>query len=308
MSLLKKKKQTDIPRRRSTSIREVKVTDASSDTFKRNRTLTGASSSKLNINADLDSPRSHAHKLANQRRNIFTILLIVLGSIIFLGLVIINFTASSNISISDAAISKTIDVSIYQKSIQNYMDINPMSRFRFLLDQSALTDYISSNLPEVESVEQKGITGPGNTNFVIIMRKPVAGWQINDKQYYVDSKGIPFEKNYFSAPDVQIIDNSGASLQTGTAIASKRFLSFIGRVVSLSKASGYTVTKASLPAGTTRELEVKLKEGNYLVKLSIDRPAGEQVEDMARAVQYFTSHGKALSYIDVRVSGKAFYK
>ena len=308
MSLFKNKKQTDIPRRRSAAIREVKTTDISSDTFKRNRTLTGTSSSKLNINTELDSPRSHAHKLANQRRKVFSVLLIVIGSIIFLGLIIVNFTASSNIIISDAAISKTVDTSIYQKSIQDYMDINPMSRFHFLLDQSALTDYMSSILPEVESVEQKGVTGPGNTNFVIIMRKPVAGWQINDKQYYVDSKGIPFERNYFSAPDVQIVDNSGASLQTGTAIASKRFLSFIGRIVSLSKARGYTVTQASLPANTTRELEIKLKEGDYLVKLSIDRPAGEQIEDMARAVQYFTSHGKILSYIDVRVSGKAFYK
>ena len=92
------------------------------------------------------------------------------------------------------------------------------------------------------------------------------------------------------------------------AIASNRFLSFVGRVVSLTKASGYTVVQAMLPAETTRELEIKLKEGDYLVKLSIDRPVGEQVEDMIAAVRYFTGSGQTPKYIDVRVSGKAFYQ
>ncbi|HZJ34809.1 MAG TPA: hypothetical protein VFD55_02210, partial [Candidatus Angelobacter sp.] len=194
------------------------------------------------------------------------------------------------------------------KVIQEYLNINPMSRLQFFLDQSALTKYVSDKLPEVANVKQQGSMGIGETDFSITMRTPVAGWMINDNQYYVDSDGISFEQNYFLPPSVQIVDNSGASLQTGTAIASKRFLSFVGRVVSLAQTSGYTVTQAILPANTTRELEISLKDVSFSVKLSIDRSAGEQVEDMSRAVQYFISNGRAPSYIDVRVSGKAFYR
>ena len=153
------------------------------------------------------------------------------------------------------------------------------------------------------------MTGIGVTDFIITMRLPVAGWQINNKQYYVDSNGVPFEINYFQAPTVQIVDNSGISYKIGTtAIASNRFLSFIGRIVALTKASGYTVTQALLPPQTTRELQVRLKETSYYIKLSIDRPAGEQVEDMVTAIRYFSSHGQSPQYVDVRVSGKAFYK
>jgi hypothetical protein len=154
------------------------------------------------------------------------------------------------------------------------------------------------------------MVGIGVTNFAVTMRTPVAGWQINNKQYYVDSNGYPFESNYFPDPSVQIVDNSGITYKLGTttAIASNRFLSFVGRIVSLTKASGYTVTQAILPPETTRELEVRLKETSYYVKLSIDRPAGEQVEDMVTAIKYFTAHGQSPQYIDVRVSGKAFYK
>lgn len=311
MSLLKKKQSSDIPRRRLVRD-DIQKPSNPQAVFKRNRTLTGSSSSRfksMNTNqADFESPRAHVHHLTHQRRRVFSILFIVVLSISVLFLVLNNFTATASISLSDVSISKSVSSSVYEETIQEYMDINPMSRFHFVLNQSALTDYVASKLPEVVSVEQKGASSLGTADFMITMRKPVAGWQINDKQYYVDSKGIPFERNYYSAPDVQIIDNSGVSLRAGTAVASKRFLSFVGRVVSLSKANGYTVTQAILPVDTTRQLEIKLKEVSYLVKLSIDRPAGEQVEDMSRAIKHFTAQGKNLSYIDVRVSGKAFFK
>ena len=229
-------------------------------------------------------------------------------SIVLLWILISNFTATVIVSVPSTTISKSVDSAYYGKVIQEYLNINPMSRLQFFLNQSVLTTYVSDKLPEVASVKQQGRMGIGETDFSITMRTPVAGWVINDKQYYVDSDGISFEQNYFSPPSVQIVDSSGASLQTGTAIASKRFLSFVGRVVSLAQANGYTVTQAILPANTTRELEISLKDVSFSVKLSIDRSAGEQVEDMSRAVQYFIGNGRTPSYIDVRVSGKAFYK
>lgn len=313
MSLFKKK-QSNIPRRRATDDgdRSHIETKTPQMVFKRNRTLTGTKSnnfrSAANVKSDFESPRVHVHHLTRQRRIVFNALLIVLLSVALIFLLLNNFTASAAIGLSDTSISKPVDNNLYEKAIQEYLDINPMNRFHFALDQSALSAYVSSKLPEVASVEQKNSVGPGVTRFAITMRKPVAGWRIENKQYYVDSMGISFEQNYFSAPEVLIVDNSGASLEKGTAIASKRFLSFVGRVVALSKASGYTVNQATLPIDTTRQLEIKLKEVDYIVKLSIDRPAGEQVEDMARSIKYLAVQGKALSYIDVRVSGKAFYK
>jgi hypothetical protein len=140
------------------------------------------------------------------------------------------------------------------------------------------------------------------------MRKPVAGWKIDNKQYFVDAKGVAFERNYYGNPTVQIVDDSGAVLQQGTTVASNRFLGFVGRIVALSKDRGYIVSQAILPAGTTRQLEVKIQDVGPLVKLSIDRPAGEQVEDMGRALVFLAGRGQSPAYVDVRVSGKAFYQ
>jgi cell division septal protein FtsQ len=297
------KKQSDIPRRRlATNNASDNKISVSADIFKRNRTMSGTSANSLD-----NSPRVHAHHLAIKRRRVFGVFLIALLAVICLWMLVSNFTASVVITTSDATVIKPLENSKYTTSIQDYLDINPLSRFRFLLDQSALSSYVSSKLPEVESVSLKNMVGLGSTDFSVKMRQPVAGWKINDQQYFVDAKGVPFGQNYFADPIVQIVDNSGATLQTGTASVSKRFLGFVGLVVSSAKSSDYTVTQAILPADTTRELEIKLKETNTMVKLSIDRSAGEQVEDMSRALQYFTSHSQSPSYIDVRVSGKAFY-
>ena len=308
MSLFTKKK-SNIPMRRSAGRNVHSV--STSDIFRRNRTLTGTTSNNLDstdVRSDLESDRIHVHHLTNHRRKILSVFMVVFVSVILLWVLISNFTATVIVRVSDTNISKPVDSSRYEKAIQNYLDINPISRFNFLLDQSSLTKYISDNLPEVSGVSQQNMAGIGETNFVVTMRTPVAGWKINDKQYYVDSKGISFEQNYFLAPTVQIVDSSGASPQMGTAIVSNRFLGFVGRVVSAAKTSGYTVTQAVLPANTTRELEIHIKDNTTLVKLSIDRPAGEQIEDMANALKYCASHSISPSYIDVRVSGKAFYK
>lgn len=310
MSLFKRKKQPDIPRRRQVSDENVSI--SSDNTFKRNRTMPGVCSINLeDIKTKLDlgdTPRTHVHHLTIKRRKVFSILMAIVLISLSIWLFICNYTAEPVVSVSDTSISTPVDYKSYQKAIQDYFGINPMGRFHFLLDETNLTDYLSSKMPEVEGVSQEGMVGIGQTDFVITMRKPIASWSINSKQYYVDSTGIAFEKNYYATPEVKVVDNSNISVQSSTALVSNRMLSFVGLVVSTAKSSGYTVTQATLPINTTRELDITIKERAYFVKLSLDRPVGEQIEDMSRAISYLTSKGRVPGYVDVRVSGKAFYK
>lgn len=301
MSLFRKKQPS-----RSRAYDDAKDVDQATS-FRRNRTINAVRQQP--ISETEPSPREKAHSLARRRRKIGIILLtiIVIGSV--LSWLLSQFTATVAINVSDkTSMIHPVKTETYASAIQDYLDMHPFERLRFVLNQNELSQYVSGKLPEVATIEQIGRSNIGETNFQISMRVPVAGWLINSQQYYVDGAGEAFALNYFNEPTVTITDNSGVSLESGQAVASSRFLGFVGRVVALAEERGYTVTEAIIPYNTTRQLDIKLEGQAPLVRLSIDRGAGEQMEDMARSLNYLSASGQAPEYIDVRVKNKTFYK
>lgn len=308
-------KQPDLPRRRqntseSSGASEHHPTlDSGSEIFRRNRTLTGSLSSNVwsaanESSSHLKSARVQAHELTEHRRRLGGILLVAALAVGMLFFLLWQFTAT--IRIVTPGLQQPITVAPYESAIQKYYGQHPFERFRFAVNQEQLTKFVQQTLPEVQAV---ALSSGGFTHATVhlTVRQPVAGWKIGSGQYYVDAQGVSFTRNYYPAPAVQIIDHSGVPLESGKAIASNRFLSYVGRTVALSADHAITVEQVVIPAGTTRQLEIHLRGMPYPVKLVIDRPVGEQVEDMARAIAYFKAKRHTPQYIDVRVSGKAFY-
>lgn len=277
--------------------------------FRRNRTLTGSVSSHVasvsESNAQLKSPRVQSHELIKKRRRIGTLFaLAILGALAFYGLTQ-QFTAEAVVEAS--AVNDELSPS-YKEAIQDYFGTRPIERFRFLTNQEGLTDHVRQKLPEVASIKIIGSAGLGKSLYYLTMREPLAGWTIQGKHQYVDASGTAFEKNYYPVPAVQIVDNSGVRPESGQAVASNRFLGFVGRTVGLARSQGYTVTQVAIPQTTTRQVEIRLEGIVYPIKMSIDRSVGEQVEDMTRLIRWFQGRKETPQYIDIRVSGKAFYK
>lgn len=308
------KKQPELPRRRQTRTPEhtARASESSLNeryNFRRNRTLTGSASSQVvstgESTAQLKSDRVRAHDLVHTRRRIGLILLAVLTGVILLYGLISQFTA--HVVVHTSELSQSLDPA-YSKAIDEYLSNQPVERLRFMLNVKHLNDYIRTVTPEVAALKVDGSAGLGVTSFTATMRRPIASWRINGSDQYVDASGVAFTHNYYADPTVHIVDNSGVQVAAGQAIASNQFLSFVGRVVGLTAARHYTVTQVIIPQDTTRQIELQLKEVSYPVKLSVDRPAGEQVEDMSRAVGWLQSHHLAPQYLDVRVSGRAFYR
>jgi hypothetical protein len=277
--------------------------DLSNSQFRRNRTWSGIVRETPEVSA-----RAKVHHLARQRRKVGSMLVLILIGIGLLALLLTQITAKIIITSASTSVSTAVDGEVYEKVINDYLGVHPAERLRFVLNEQELSDYAATVAPEVASIDQTGSENIVETRFSITFRQPIAGWQINGRQFYVDDHGVVFEKNYYKAPTVQIIDESGLSPEQGSTVASARFLSFVGRVVGLSKDRGYVVREAILPSGTTRQLEIRIKGIAPRVKLSIDRGAGEQVEDMARALNYLTERKIKPSYVDVRVSGRAVYR
>lgn len=292
-----------VPRRRRVVQDERSTQPSVESHYRRNQTL-----SSYRHNTPEESARMKAHQLASQRRRLGGIFSIVAVVAVLLALLLWQLMAQISIPTSTKQLSVKFDAAPYEELVHRYLNLNPSQRLRAGLNEDALSDFVSQEKPEVERIALSGNTGIAQANMTITFRTPVAGWQINGKQYYVDTHGVVFEKNYYEAPTVQIVDESGVSPEQGGAVVGTRLLGFLGRVVSQAQRRGYTVTKAVLPANTTRQVEVHFSGISTRVKFSVDRGAGEQMEDADRSIKFLQSRSIVAEYIDVRVSGRAAYK
>lgn len=307
-------KKKDAPRRRQLSedriANENRQSKAGRELFRRNRTLVGSSSSSVSsaaeLDADLRSPRAHVHHLTAHRRRLSSILLFVFIVSVFLVWLIYEFAAT--VHVSPTASSVTLKNDRYEKIVNDYFASHPIERLRFLVNHQELNEHIKREAPEVASVRAVGAAGFATGQFDIEMRKPIAGWLISDKQYYVDDTGVAFQINYFEQPPVKIVDQSGIPQTEGATVASSRFLQFVGRSVAAARIYNITVEQAIIPVNTTRQVELRISGHDYPIRLSLDRPVGEQVEDLQRVVTYMDSRQQTPKYIDVRVSGRAYYQ
>lgn len=312
MSLFKPKKtRSDIPSRRRAAHLDTERSEAvSRQIFRRNRTLTGSRSglfgSATENQADLVSPRATAHELAAKRRRITKLFLGVSAGAVVLAGLLWQLIATVEVYAGSGVALKGSEQ--YRQTINDYLLRQPLQRFRISLDESALTAYISASHPEVKAAELRQPSGLASSRIELTMRKPVASWSVNGQNQYVDDDGTAFTVNYFASPDIQIVDNSGIDPASGAAVASTRFLGFVGHVVRLSDTLGYEPASVTIPPATTRQIDVSYKNINYPIKYTIDRSAGEQVEDMSRAVKHLESRRISPKYLDVRVSGRAYYR
>ena len=301
ISFGQKKPSKDVPRRRRADDTTVEQ-PRSSTQYRRNQTLSGVSRTSM-----ADTPRGQAHQLTVQRRKVGGIFAVVLTVVVLLAILVSQLMAQVTVNLSTKQLSTSFKGESYEKAVNSYLGLHPAERLRFALNEDALSTYVAAALPEVKSIKVSGVKDIVDTEFAVTFRQPVAGWQINGNQFYVDDAGIVFETNYYDAPTVQIVDESGVSPEEGATVAGSRLLGFLGKVVAQAGEGGYVVSQAILPAGMTRELDIQLQNVPTRVKLSTDRGAGEQVEDMSRALIYLKNKNMSPEYIDVRVSGRAAY-
>lgn len=278
--------------------------------YRRGRTIAASTYTRKNSASEKIhgnySPREKAHRLNNMRRKVMAVLITLCVLCAVLAAMIWSFTASVLVTFPNA--SSIPERQQYEAVVQDYLTKNPTERLRFNLNEARLSEFAMQENPEIARITQDGFAGFAKTTFSIELRQPVVSWQVGRTQYFVDKDGVSFSRNVFQTPEVTIVDNSGVEHTTGTAIASARFLSFVGRTVAIAQDRGLTVTQVAIPAGTSRQVELIIKDVAYPLILSIDRSPGEQVEDGMRAIAHFANAGRTPTYVDVRVKGRAFFR
>lgn len=285
-------------------------------TFRRNSTITGSSSqhiaSATELAGQMQSPRATAHHLHRKRRSFGMMLL---GTLVAGGMALfLLYQVVGTLHISLYGQIQPISASeqqLYQEKILSYLNRYPLQRLRFLLNTDQLVEYLQAeSLSEVRGIDSVQSDNLGSATITLKMREPIASWLIQGKRQYVDDGGVVFARNYFSQPQVQIRDESALTHANGQqiqAVTSRRFLQFIGQAVSYFEKHDHKVKQVIIPTATTRQVIVTLASG-YNIKMTVDRPTGEQGEDALRAVAYFKRKHIKPEYADVRVSNRVFYR
>lgn len=278
--------------------------------FRRNRTLTGSSSGKVassnELNAEFRSPRAHVHHLTSFRRRLLGYLGVVLTLAFGMYLLLSQLIATEHFSVIGVQVLSERKQTDYRMTMEQYYSARPTERIRVLLDEQRLLSHMQASHAEIKSLAIAQ-TGLGEAAITVVAREPIARWSIGGDDRYVDGNGVVFSENFYESPALTIVDDSGAQVDSGELVASNRFLGFVGRLLNAASERELAVSKVTLPAFTTRQVEVVF--GNKTrYKVSVDRSAGQQIEDIDRIVAYLAKLNITPDYVDVRLEGKAFYK
>ncbi len=282
--------------------------DQSEYVFRRSRTITGAISDEIGVvgerNSILRSDRLKSHDLKSHRRKIAGVLLICLVCILALYGLLTQSIFSVQIATEDATKAEA-----YTETVNRYFSEHPGERFWFTLQSDGLTRFVQQKHPEIQRVELGlgGLLRPAHVQ--IVLRQPVASWVIAGKQYYIDSSGVAFERIVGVPPALIVEDKSGIDPNSASYVAPERMVRFVGRIVAILEEKGQGVSKLELPLLTSRQVVVYLEGRDYGFKTSIDRDPAGQAADIVNMVAYLDNKQIVPeSYVDVRVSSKAFYK
>ena len=103
-------------------------------------------------------------------------------------------------------------------------------------------------------------------------------------------------------PSVEIVDEDGSNYVT------ERTKQYVGLMEKDAKDSNLKIKKVIIPSGKAREVDIYFEGRDEFYKCSLDRGTAESVEDVVRMINFLSKQGVKVSYIDVRLEGRAYYK
>ena len=251
------------------------------------------------------SERSENQKLVIRRRKLGAFFVILAIFISLISIFLFQFISKVSVVSNE---SKSQNLSKYEKSVEEYLNINPSERILSNLNKNALLESLQKDYPEVLSISDIKFNGLTSYKIYLDFRKPVASWLVDGKELFVDSEGVSFNVNNFEKPSLNIIDDSGAIVSNGKNVASSSFFSFIGKLVSAANKQGLEVSKIRIPPLSLRQVEVSVKGVSYFARMSTADSAEGQIINFKKAIEYFITHKISPNYIDLRIEGRGYYK
>lgn len=178
-----------------------------------------------------------------------------------------------------------------------------------LLSTQSLEQSLPKQQSSLRSIQIiKGL--PDTLRITVAVRQPQFIWKSSDKQYYVDSDGVPFtfEGTSTTIDDhalLVVVDTRNAPVTVGVQVVPRRFADAMTVLTkSFQITTSLKITGVSVPE-TTREIDVST-DANIQAKFDTTRDIQPQLT--AFVLVLAKDRSKIHQYVDLRVSGRAFFQ
>jgi hypothetical protein len=134
-------------------------------------------------------------------------------------------------------------------------------------------------------------------------------WKTGSRRYIISINGRTMDeaKDQNSSALPTVVDGSNIPVNNGDKVASRDFVDFVVKLDGYFKANKIAIEQYSI-AETTSELNVKTA-GGYTIKFNTSDPTDSQIRALGAALELLKSQNKKpAEYLDLRVTGRAFYK
>lgn len=101
---------------------------------------------------------------------------------------------------------------------------------------------------------------------------------------------------------VEIVDENGKQYLT------EKMKRYVGLLEQDLKDEKQILTRAVIPSGKMREIDVYIKGRKEYYKCNLDRNPAETAEDIRRMKEFLEKQGLAPGYVDVRIEQQSYYQ
>lgn len=141
----------------------------------------------------------------------------------------------------------------------------------------------------------------------VTLKQPSLGWNTGNQGYVLDRDGTVIGTGAGASNLPVVYDGSNLPVQIGQKAVSGHFIDFVDQMVPALAASGITVTRLDIK-DTTLDLAAQTNKG-YRLLFDTSREAADEVADLQAVERLLVSQKKTpAEYIDLRISGKAYYQ
>jgi cell division septal protein FtsQ len=172
------------------------------------------------------------------------------------------------------------------------------------LDTGKLAANLITLDPELKAVEVHRIW-PHGIQVTVTQKQPALGWSTGNQNYLLDRDGTVIGSLPSGSTLPVVVDGSNLPVQKGQQVVTANFVTFCNDLLANLPSTGLSATGLRVQ-DTTFDLYVKTNKGYQLI-FDTTRPAADEIADLKTVLH--TLAGKApTQYIDMRISGKAYYQ